>query len=212
MKQVLLIAVVTAALVAAISPAEAAGKSHLLDYAQKNGLQMDNPGPDEALIVFYRTVKGGYTKPTVYERLDDGTVELVSVHTPATYLVHPVSPGKHVFAVVGESADYIEVNAQGGHIYPVIIKARMGMWKARFSPLSGCPGSQDWPKLAKWLAKGTRVTLKSDEADVWFSTNAKSVRQKVEAYWPKWLEKLDRPVIEPEDGVKDVDELRKGKG
>jgi hypothetical protein len=41
------------------------------------------------------------------------------------------------------------------------------------------------------------------------ATHGDSVRSKVEAYWPKWLEKPNRPVIQPEDGVKTVDELRK---
>lgn len=209
MKKVLPIAVVAATLVASISPAQA-GESHMLDYAAEEGLQMDSPEPDEALILFLRTPtrKGALIKSTVYEALDDGTVELLSVQTRGTYLVHPVNPGKHVFAVVGESADFIEVHAQGGHIYPVITKPRIGAWKARFSLFSGCPNSEDWSNLAEWLTKSRKVTLKRDEADAWFSAHGNSVRGKVEKYWPKWLEKPNRPEIQPKDGVKTVDELR----
>jgi len=212
MKKALPIAVVAASLAALISPAEA-GESHIMDYALEEGLQMDNPEPEEALILFLRTPtkKGSLIKSTVYETLDDGTLEFLSVQTQGTYLVHPVSAGKHVFAVVGESADFIEVDAQGGHIYPVITKPRMGAWKARFSMFSGCPGSEDWPQLAEWLTKSRKVTLKRDEADAWFASNGNSVREKIEKYWPRWLEKPDRPMIPPEDGVKTVEEL-KGRG
>ena len=212
MRKLLPIVVVAAALVASSSPAEA-GESHMLDYATENGLQMDNPEPDEALILFIRPPKnkGHWIKSTVYEKLDDGTVEFLSVHTAGTYSVHPVASGKHVFAVVGESADFIEVHAQGGSIYPVIIKVRFGVWKARFTPFSGCPNSEYWPQIAKWLTRSQKVTLKRAEADIWFSANVKSVRGKVEKYWPRWLDKPNRQVVQSEDGVKTVDELQEGR-
>ena len=71
------------------------------------------------------------------------------------------------------------------------------------------PEQRGLAQLAGWLSKSKKVTLKRDEADAWFSAHGDSVRSKVEAYWPKWLEKPNRPVIQPEDGVKTVDELRK---
>ena len=56
------------------------------------------------------------------------------------------------------------------------------------------------------------MTLKRDEADAWFSKHGDSARGKVQKYWPGWLEKPSRPVIQPDDGVKTVDELQQGRG
>jgi hypothetical protein len=202
MRRVLQVSFALAVVVAVLPPAEA-GRSHIMDYAGQPGLQIADPGPDEALIVFMRSPKklGAVIKVTVYDKRDDGTVEFLAVLTRSTGLVHSVSPGKYTFAVVGESADFIEVNTEGGKIYPVIVKPRTGAWKARFSAFSGCPGSEYWPMLEKWLEISTGLTLKQAEADAWFASHGSSVMDKITKYWPAWLEKGDRPVIQPEHGV-----------
>jgi hypothetical protein len=152
---------------------------------------------------------GSAIKATLYEKRDDESLDFLAVYTRATYLTHTVTPGKYIFAVVGESADFIEVNVSGGKVYPVIIKPRMGAWKARFSAFSGCPGSTDWPQLGKWLKKSTRVTLIDEEADEWFASHGDSVRSKVENNWPKWIARENRPIIQAEDGVDNLAESLK---
>ncbi len=191
--------VVVIALAWALPVTSAVAKGDLVTYAEKEGMEVSAPGPDESVVVFVRPYSTP-TAATVYERKDDGSVTLITASYPETYMVHKVVPGKHVFAVVSEAADFIEVDAAGGKIYPIVVTPRMGAWKARFSLLSGCPGSDSWGKMKQWLAGSYSVTP-NEAAALWFERHRLSVMEKVHAYWPKWIGKSDRPVVKAEDGV-----------
>lgn len=176
-------------------------KTKLVAYAPEEGLDVSKPGPEEATIVFLRASKtGGMIAATVYERKDDGSVELITASYPDTYTVHQVKPGKYIFAVVSEAADFIEVTAAGGKIYPIMVTPRMGAWKARFSLRSGCPGSEYWEKMKKWLTESYRVTP-NENAAPWFNEHREDVLKKINNYWQKWMENPNRPIVKAEDGV-----------
>ena len=192
--------VVVIALGWALPITSAVAKGDLVTYAEKEGMDVPTPGPDESVVVLVRPYSMPPTAATVYERKDDGSLTLITASYPTTYVVHKVVPGKHVFAVVSEAADFIEVDAAGGKIYPIVVTPRMGAWKARFSLLSGCPGSDSWEKMKKWL-EGSYSVTPNEAAPLWFEKNRASVMKKVDAYWPKWIGKSDRPVVKAEDGV-----------
>ena len=195
-----IVAIAAAVCVLPIMSAQGA-KTKLVTYAEKEGLDVPAAGPTEAVIVFLRASNfGGAIAATVYERSDDGAVTLITASYPKTYTVHKVAPGKHVFAVVSEAADFIEVDAAAGKIYPIMVTPRMGAWKARFSLLSGSPGSEFWEKLKGWLEEGTRVTP-NEAAPAWFEQHRASVMEKVGEYWPKWIARSDRPIVKAEDGI-----------
>lgn len=192
---------ITAAVMAALPLTHAEAKTKIVTYADKPGMDVPAPGPGEAVIVFIRASNlGGIVAATVYERGDGGKATFITAVYPDTYMVHKVTPGKHIFAVVSEAADFIEVDAAAGKIYPIIVRPRVGAWKARFSLASGSPGSEFWDKVKGWLDESSRVTP-NETAPTWFEQNRSSVMAKLEKYWPKWTEKPDKPIVKPEDGV-----------
>jgi len=181
--------------------APAAAKDKIVTYAEKEGKDVPTAGPDESEIVFIRgVVLGGVVAATIYERHDDGSLTFITAVYPKTYAVHKVAPGKHIFAVASEAADFIEVNVSAGKTYPIVVTPRMGVWKARFSLLSAAPGTEFWEKVPTWLEKSTRVSP-SAAGPEWFDKNKMSVLEKAGEYWPKWIAREDRPIVKPEDGV-----------
>jgi hypothetical protein len=196
-----ILTIVAATVIAALPLTHADAKAKIVTYADKPGMDVPAPEAGEAVIVFIRASKlGGIVAATVYERSDDGAATFITAVYPDTYTVHKVVPGKHIFAVVSEAADFIEVDAAAGKIYPIIVRPRMGAWKARFSLSSGSPGTEFWDRVKGWLETGSRVTP-NESAPIWFEQNRSSVMAKFEKFWPKWTEKPDKPIVEPEDGI-----------
>ena len=178
-----------------------AAKTKIVTYAEKEGMDVPAAGPAESLIVFLRATNfGGAVAATVYERGDDGSLTLITASYAKTYMVHTVAPGKHVFAVVSEAADFIEVNAAPGKIYPIMVTPRMGAWKARFGLASASPGTEFWGKVKGWL-EGSFRTTPNEAGPRWFEDHRPFVMEKIGDYWPKWLAKPDQPIVKAEDGV-----------
>jgi hypothetical protein len=192
---------ISAAVIAALPLAPADAKTKIVTYADKPGMDVPAPEPGEAVIVFIRASKlGGAIAATVYERGDDGAAAFITAAYPDTYMVHKVAPGKHIFAVVSEAADFIEVDAAAGKIYPIMVTPRVGAWKARFSLASAAPGTEFWDRVKGWLDESSRVTP-NETAPIWFDQNRSSVMAKFEKFWPKWTAKPDKPIVKPEDGI-----------
>jgi hypothetical protein len=191
----------TAAVVAVLPLTPVEAKTKIVTYADEPGMDVPAAGPGEAVIVFIRASNlGGIVAATVYERAEDGNATFITAVYPDTYMVHKVTPGKHIFAVVSEAADFIEVDAAAGKIYPIVVRPRVGAWKARFSLASGSPGTEFWDRVKGWLDDSSRVTP-NEAAPIWFDQNRSSVMAKLEKYWPKWTEKPDKPIVKSEDGV-----------
>ena len=102
---------------------------------------------------------------------------------------------------VGESADFMNAEAQAGRTYYANVSPRMGLWKARFAldpvrrqDLDGEAFKNDF-KDTRWVAK----TAATEE---WFSANRSSVQSKRAEYYADWVKKPDseRPALRVEDG------------
>jgi hypothetical protein len=167
-----------------------------LMLAGERGGTLPQPPPDEAVVVFLRPAYTGYTiSAAVYE--DDVFLGVVMRYAR---LVHETTPGTHRFMVVSEAADFLDAELEGGKLYFVNVRPRMGVWRARFSLYPIDPSDPHWADLPAWLAESYPVTLDAD-GEAWARDNAASVTAKHDKYLPVWLEKPSRPTIRPADGV-----------
>ena len=154
------------------------------------------PDPSMALIYFVRATSfGGAIQATVYD--DDAYIGTVSANT---HLPYQAKPGRHMFMIVGESADFMQADLLVGKTYYAAVQPRMGVWKARFSfrPQNGQSSDAE---IKEWLSS-TRQVKVNEEGYKWSRENAESVQQKKAEYLPQWNSKdnQDKQILRAESG------------
>jgi hypothetical protein len=158
-----------------------------------------SPKPGKALLVFMRpSVFGGAIQSSVF-RVASGTPEFVGIVSSQTKVAYYTDPGKHLFMVVGESADFMEANLQEGKTYYSLVTPRVGFWKARFS-LRPVHQEQlkskqfsDWYESCEW-AENTPASYG------WAKKNMDSIHEKMADNITKWKAKPEKPILLPTDG------------
>ena len=173
-----------------------ATRSDKLDYAAEPGLRLEAPAADEAVVVFLRPSMTGHgVTATVYE-----VDRFVTFVMADSHFVCRTTPGEHRYAVVSETADFLDAELAGGRIYFALVEPRFGWWRARFSLTPVPPGSDAFERLAGWLAASYEV-VPNAAAAAWNERNRDSVLAKCAERLPAWRDKPDRPALRPDDGV-----------
>lgn len=143
------------------------------------------PAPEKSLVIFARTTAfGGAIQATLYD--NDEYIGTISANTKIAY---QASPGKHMFMVIGESADFMEADLAAGKTYYAGVIVRPGIWKARFSfhPNNGQVSDEE---LKNWIS-GTKLVEPNDKGWQWASQNAESVQKLKAEYLPEWNSKKE---------------------
>lgn len=165
---------------------------------------------DQASVVFLRpSILGSAISSSVFELTEDDQ-RMIGIPGPEEKIVEYLSPGRHRFMVVAESADFIEADLLPGRAYYVVITPRFGVWKSRFSmhPIKQQPTEPEFSLSADNIRKwndGCKLVQSSAAANAWAQANSQSIRAMRAEYWPKWLEKpaAEQRVftLEREDGL-----------
>lgn len=149
-----------------------------------------NAQAGNAQVIFMRSAFVGQAiQASVYD-VTSGTPEFIGIVSNDTKVSHMVSPGEHMFMVVGESADFLKANVAEGKTYYSVVTPRMGFWKARFSmhPVRNDEtakfkyGSKDFNEMladSKFVKSGPK-------AEQWALKNANSISSKMNKYLPEW--------------------------
>jgi hypothetical protein len=188
---------------AVATPAASAKEERMVEYEGVSA-----PPTGKALVVFMRpTSFGGAIKATVYD-VSSSEPQFLGISSRKTKIAYVADPGKHVFMVVGENADFMDADLVADKTYYVLVSPRMGMWKARFSLLpirndAGKEGIQG-PSFAKWNSKSKWIQ-RGPGADAWYAEHKADIADKQAKYLAKWnarpaAEKTDQ-YLRPEDGV-----------
>ena len=137
---------------------------------------------------------------SVFEMKGD-TPTLVGIVAAKTKVAHPVSPGKHLFMVIGENADFMTAEVQAGRTYHVLVEPRMGLWKARFGLQPVRQAELGTAEFAASL-KDCRWVEKTADAEGWAASSMGSIQSKRADYYPDWIKQAeaDRPHLLPQDG------------
>lgn len=195
---------VCVALVAA--PAHARSNKLMQPAAMQQAPQLQ---ADKAMLVIMRPSNyGGAIAATVYDITGEQT-RFIGVLGPKDKIAYQVEPGQHRFMVVAENADFMEATLDAGKTYHAVVRARPGVWKARFSLLPIHATSADQYNLqsadfGQWSAK-TEWVESTPRADAWYQAHADSVAEKKRNYLVKWdrMAPNDKAelILNAEDGV-----------
>jgi hypothetical protein len=171
--------------------------------------ELQKPLTDESQVIFMRSsFVGSAISASLYE-VTDGNIEFIGVIVNGTKVSYRTVPGKHVFMVVSEAADFMEADLAPGKNYFSITTPRMGAWKARFSlwPIKNDPDAEYHTGMSEfddWVSD-TKLVNNTDESRSWYEKNKESVKKKYDDYWPVWQEKTAEDLAErtlvPEDGM-----------
>lgn len=167
------------------------------------------PASTESQVIFMRSsFIGSAIGASLYE-VSDGNIKFIGIINNGTKIAYSTKPGKHVFMVVSEAADFMEADLAPGKNYFSITTPRMGAWVARFSlwPIKKTPGADyhtGMPEFNQWVST-TKVVENTDKSEAWYEKNKDSVKKKYEKYWPEWQNKsqedLERRTLSVDDGM-----------
>jgi hypothetical protein len=162
---------------------------------------MAAPEPGKALVVFMRPSGLGFGVQSSVFEIRNETPVLVGIVAAKTRVMQQVNPGRYLYMVIGENADFMTADVVAGRTYYVKVEPRMGMWKARF-------GLE--PYRAKDLAGAEftgaltecRAVEKGPESEAWAASNAASIASKRTEYYGDWMKQAEsaRLRLLPEDG------------
>ena len=160
------------------------------------------PEPGKAMVVFMRPSGLGFAIQSSVFEIKDNYPALVGIVAAKTMVAHQVNPGKYLFMVIGENADFMTAELVAGKTYYVRVEPRFGMWKARFGlqpvqqkNLAGAEFAGDL-KDCKWVEKNA-------DSESWASGAMVSIQSKRTEYYADWIKQADaeRPHLRPEDGI-----------
>lgn len=198
-------ALVVCAALAAV-PAHANSNKLMQPAVQQQAPQLES---GKAMLVIMRpSYYGGAIASSVYDISGEQT-KLIGVLGPKDKIAYQVEPGPHRFMVVAENADFMEATLDAGKTYFAVVRARPGVWKARFSmlPIRAAssdqynlqnPEFQEWNTASEWVER-------TERADAWFADHHASIEEKRSDYLVKWdrMAPNDKAelVLHAEDGV-----------
>jgi len=183
-------------LAAAVNGCSAAGDvKHMSTAADVD----TNPASNEAVVVFMRPSGwASATQSSVFDVMPGGPAVLVGIVAAKTKVAYRTTPGRHIFMVVGENADFMDAMLAPGRRYHAALVAGPG-FKARFvfKPVhADARGELDgWLRETSWVAT-------TDDSRAWQEENRASIETKRSLYWPKWIDGTlgPREALTLEDG------------
>jgi hypothetical protein len=158
------------------------------------------PKSNEAVVVFMRPSKFAFAINAGVFDVSTPETKVIGIVSATKKVAYRTKPGKHLFMVTGESADFMQADLKPGKTYYSLVNPRMGAWKARFS-LGAVHRNIDTAKLNAWK-NGCRWSEATDATYEWAQQNAPSIQKKREGYIVKWNSKPEtsRPTLHTEDG------------
>lgn len=172
------------AIFAVISFTGCSGSISNMQVAQVN--KIEKPKEGESKIVFIRPSSMAYAIQSSVFKIEDNEPKMVGILAAKKKLSYDLKPGKHLFMVVGESADFMSAEVKEGKTYYALVTPRMGLWKARFSlkPVD----SKESKNLNEYIAN-TQLVEVNEDTKQWALNNKDSIKSKYVDYHVKWMEK-----------------------
>lgn len=163
----------------------------------KDANMANKPQPGKALVVFLRPARflGDGNLAFLY----DGD-KYVGTSASKTKIPYQADPGKHLFMVVGESADFMEADLAEGRTYYAVVQIRPGLFGGRFS-LQPQNAQMDNSKIQAWL-KVMRPMEPAPAGLKYAGKIADNSKAKKEKYLPAFEKKgADKTVLKRESGI-----------
>ena len=159
------------------------------------------PAENQATVIFIRPSKRG----TGYQSsVFDATTEenrLIGVLAARKKVAYVTAPGRHLFMVIGEKADFMKADLSAGKTYYVVVTPERGTWLVNYSFSPQRWDVLETPLFQRWVDGCTWVE-NTDASRKWADDNLPSIRSKRESAFKVWDAKPeeDKPFLRPEDG------------
>ncbi len=155
------------------------------------------PQPGKALVVFLRPAR----------MLGDGNVavlydgdQYLGTSTVKTIIPYQAEPGKHLFMVIGESADFMEAELAAGKTYYAVVQIRPGVFGGRFS-FHPQNGQLEKDKIDAWL-KVMKPMEPAPAGLAYAEKIAANSKAKKDKYLPEFEQKgADKTMLNKDSGV-----------
>lgn len=163
------------------------------------------PAPDKALVVFL--LDGNDIQSSVFEVKDNqsllvgGRIVAPRTHTHTIMTGYQAEPGKRLFMVIGENADFMTADLLPDRTYYVRVVQRFGFMQQRYG-LKPVDRKQLDSLEFKKLLSAYRWAGMTDAADQWARSNMAGIESKRTEYYPDWVRKpeSERPHLAQGDG------------
>jgi hypothetical protein len=159
------------------------------------------PEEGKSMVVFMRPSGLGFgVQSSVFEIKGEDPI-LAGIVAAKKKVAYQLEPGKHLFMVLGESADFMSAELEPDKIYYAHVTPRSGWLKARFSLKPVHSDELNSSQFNKWLESCKWVKL-SDSSHDWARNNMPNIQSKYKRYYKKWNKKesSNRPKLLPKDG------------
>ena len=158
-------------------------------------------GPDGKLVIVHPPrVPGDPIPVSLFDVTEPGEAKFIGILNRNARIEYPVKSGLRTFMVVSETADFLQAHIVGGKTYYALVTPRPSAGNARFSLV---PVRQNEQRVQKWEADIPLVT-NTPRTLAWARSNAASVAQKRDRYWPEWSSKPENQrmaqTLNAEDG------------
>jgi hypothetical protein len=163
------------------------------------------PAAGKALVVFFRPATGTAfldgARHTLFVVRDSQDPLPIGIGGGGSKVAYQADPGKHLFMVIGETADFMEAELLPDSTYHVTVAVAAGAWRARYQlrPTDAQDrASNDFKALlasAQWADSST--------AQAWAAANMPSIKRRQGQYYPAWRAKpeAEKPVLGPSGRV-----------
>ncbi|WP_294960541.1 hypothetical protein [Sulfurimonas sp.] len=167
---------------------------------------IEAPASGKSKIVFMRPSTLGYAIQSSVFKVDNNVTSIVGIVAAKKKVSYELDPGKHLFMVIGKSADFMSANLEADKIYYALVTPRLGFWKARFSLAPVHLKQLSSEKFTTWLKECQLVEVNSDTQQ-WSIDNAESIQSKYNEYYKDWMNKeaYKRPLLTENDGLKSLE-------
>ncbi len=177
-----------------------AGKVSNMSVATQ-GKEIQPPQKGKSKIVFMRPSTMAFAIQSSIFEIKNEKPSVVGIVAAKKKVSYDLEPGKHLFMVVGESADFMSANLEADKTYYALVTPRMGLLKARFSLKPIHKDKLNSKELNSWL-KDCQLVEISKDTENWANNNKDSIQSKYNKYYKAWINKetSKKPILHPEDG------------
>ncbi|MDH5631564.1 MAG: hypothetical protein OEZ10_01070 [Gammaproteobacteria bacterium] len=147
---------------------------------------LSKPSPGKAKIIFVRphgtTIQGSIFK------IEDNQPSIIAILAGQKKFDYEVDPGKHLFMIVGEAADFMSANVVANKTYYVYVYMRAGVLRQRLSMEAIPPAKLDSFITRSYLRASQWVDT-TPATDRWAQGHMPSIMNKYMNYYAKWTNK-----------------------
>jgi hypothetical protein len=152
------------------------------------------PPPGSSMVVFVRPPAFGGSDAAI---LLDGD-QYIGTLDSDRHICWVAAPGKHLFTVISEAADFMEADLEADKTYYATVRRRMGVWQERFSFVA-----HNDPRSigAARKIEGSNEEVRANATGHQFYEKQRSKAEYIRNRWtPRWQSNQNKQVLYSDSG------------